>query len=317
VRVGGLGLVLAGLPRVWTARGGALVVAGGVVALVSFLLSGHTAASEPRALVLGANLVHTGAAAVWFGGLVLLALVLRRGAGGVPAALAGAGVVRRFSSVALVSVAALAVAGLALAWVEVRSLEALVTTAYGWTLLAKVALAGVVVALGAYNRTRLVDRVSVAGERAWATLAATVRVEAAALVAVLGITAVLVALVPARTAAGVGEPFVDYLPLGPDHEVNLVIDPARTGSNEFHLYLLDGAGRLADVGGEVTIRLSLPAAGIAPIEREPFVAGPGHWVHIGSELSIPGAWQVEVQVLVSDFERLTAVTEVDIGGRAR
>lgn len=319
VRVAGLALLLAGLGRLWAPPAAALALGGGLLALTSFLLAGHTATSEPRALVLASNLVHTATGAVWFGGLVLLGLVLRwraAGAGGGADAAAGARLVRRFSSVALATLVALAAAGGALAWVEVRSLGALVTTTYGWTLLAKIALVAAVVGVAAYNRRALVGAVARSGD-AWRRLSATVRFEAVAIAAVLGVTALLVTLVPARTAAGIGEVFVDYVPLGDSHQVNVVVDPARTGQNEIHLYLLDEAGQLADVGEDVTLRLSQAQAGVAPAEVEPFAAGPGHWLHVGRELSLPGRWRIEVVVLVSEFERLTATTEVDIGGRAR
>ena len=57
---------------------------------------------------------------------------------------------------AIVTVTALVVAGGVLAWVEVGSLGALVSTAYGRLLLTKLALVGAVLAAAAYNRTRLV-----------------------------------------------------------------------------------------------------------------------------------------------------------------
>lgn len=61
-------------------------------------------------------------------------------------------VVQRFSTTAAVSVFVLAVSGVALSWQEVGSIEALVSTSYGQTLLVKLVIVAPILALAAYNR---------------------------------------------------------------------------------------------------------------------------------------------------------------------
>jgi copper transport protein len=313
LRLAGLAVIFLGAARLWDTRAVALCTVGSLVALASFLLTGHTAASEPRALVLGSNLVHTTAAAIWFGGLVLLAVVLRARRRDGQTALGVARVVARFSTLAVLSVLAVTAAGFALAWVEVRTVEGLTSTAYGWTLLAKTALVAGLVALGAYNNRRLVPAIRRGADRAWERLTRIVRLEVGGVVAVLLVTAVLVNLVPARVEAGLGVPYAAVLELDDDHRVDLVVDPARPGRNEVHLYLLDEAGRPADIAQEVEVRFSLPGAEIGGLAREPMRAGPGHYLQVGSELSIAGRWEVEVRVLVSDFDLRTVTAEVPVG----
>lgn len=319
------------------------VLAGAVVTVGSYLLAGHTMTSQPRALVMAADLAHLLAAAAWAGGLVLLAVVLRtRRRSDEP--LAAARVVVGFSRLATVALFALTAAGLALAWVEVRALRALVSTPYGWTLLAKVAVVAVVLAAAAYNHRRLVPAVAraahrtptvgrravpaggsgeeppmdaprgmAAADRAWRRLSRTVRFEAVGLAVVVVITAFLTYLQPAADAAGITGAFSTYQPLGDDYEVNLVVDPNRAGVNEVHLYVLDATGRPAgDVGQELTLRMTKPDEDIGPIERDPTVAGPGHWLHVGPELSIPGRWQVEIVLQVSDFQELRTQIPVTV-----
>ncbi|HUF32667.1 MAG TPA: CopD family protein [Acidimicrobiales bacterium] len=176
----------------------ALVAAAGAVA--SFALTGHTASSQPWWLVVPASLAHTVAAAVWFGGLVLLALVLRRPATGEDPVAAGAAVAR-FSAVTTVAVVIVAVAGLALSWVELGGLRGLATTPYGQVLLAKVAVVAAVGAVGLVNHRRLVpalrDRPTAA---AAARLRHTVRLEALGLVVAIVLTGVLVNLLPPRSS---------------------------------------------------------------------------------------------------------------------
>jgi putative copper export protein len=311
VRLAGLAVLLVALPRLW-GRGPTVASGLGAAAvIISFALTGHTISTEPRWLVVAANLSHTVAGAAWFGGLVLLAVALR-GRRAADDAAGGGRLVARFSGVASVAVVLVTVAGTALAWSEVRALRALTSTTYGLTLLAKVALVAAVVALGAYNNRRLVPAVARRAEGGWDALRRTVRYEVVGIVAVLGLTGFLANLVPARTEAGVSGPYSETVDLGGDYDLTVTVDPNRAGTNEVHLYLLREDGRPSDAAREVTLELSLPANDIAPIERTPQVAGPGHWLLTGPELSIPGQWDLEVTARVGDFEQLTAAVPIRV-----
>lgn len=313
VRVTGLAGVLALVPGLWR-RAPAIGVAGSsLLVLVSFTLTGHPASTQPRWLVVGADLSHTVAAATWFGGLALLLVALRRRRA-QDDAVGGGRLVARFSTVATGAVVLVSLAGLGLAWIQVRAVRALVSSTYGWTLLAKVAVVGVVLAVASYNNRRLVPAISRGTGEAWGTLRRTVRLEVVGLVLVLVVTGVLVNLVPARTAAGVEGAVSAYADLGEDYQLNLTVDPARAGDNQFHLYLLGDDGRPADVAEELTMEFSLPAEDIGPLEREPLVSGPGHWTLTGPVLSIPGQWQVTVRTRIGDFEELAATIPVRVSG---
>jgi copper transport protein len=284
---------------------------GAAAVIASFALTGHAATTDPRWLVVGADLAHTLAGAAWFGGLVLLLVALRRRRA-VDDPVGGGRLVARFSTLATGAVLLVAVAGSGLAWAQVRTLRALTGNVYGWTLLAKVALVVAVLAVGLYNNRRLVPAIARGTNKAWRILRRTVRYEVVGLVAVVALTGVLTNLRPAAVAEGVTGAFSTEAQLGEDYRVNLTVDPNRAGDNEVHLYLLGADGRPADVARELTLRLSLPAQDIGPIEREPVVAGPGHWQLNGSELSIPGEWVVGVTARVSDFEQLSAEIPVPV-----
>lgn len=295
-----------------------VALAGAVAAAGGFALAGHTRESDPGWLVAPADAVHAVAAAAWFGGLVLLAATLKRRLGDGDAA-GGARVIDRFSGVATVAIAALVVAGLVVSWAEVRSLSALDTT-YGLVLLAKLAVAAVVGAVALWNHYRLLPRVQAAegaedGPASVGLVRRAVRTEAIGLVVVLAVTAVLVNVTPARTAEGIGQVFSETKPIG-DYEVNLVVDPARTGENEYHLYFYDetGAPLTEDPFESVTLRLDPPGDELGAIEREPSVAGPGHWSMVGDELAIAGQWDVEVEAREGEFGLITADFDVRVGG---
>ncbi|MGB2953513.1 MAG: copper resistance protein CopC [Gaiellaceae bacterium] len=111
-------------------------------------IAGHAMdAGQPRVLSVAADILHIGAAAIWVGGLLCLALV-----GRLP------GVARRFSAVALVTVAVLATTGVVRALVELTSVDQLWSSGYGRALLVKTGLLALVLAVAWRSRYRLLSR---------------------------------------------------------------------------------------------------------------------------------------------------------------
>jgi copper transport protein len=321
-------LVVAGLAAVaaavqgWGVRptgtaGRVVALGGALVATGAFALSGHTRTTDPTWLVIPTDAVHGIAGAAWFGGLVLLFLTLRQRARDEDPE-AAAGVLERFSRLAAFVVVIAGVAGSVLAWAEVRELPGLATT-YGVLLLAKVAVLAVVVMVACWNRWQLVPRVAAKvtdDDRSGAltTVRQTVRLEAIGLVAVLAITAVLVNVTPASTAAGIDGLFSETKPFGEDYELNLVVDPGRVGQNEVHLYIYDdtGAPLTDDPFDSMLLRLIPPGEGLGAIEREPQYILPGHYTLAGNELSIPGTWNLEAEAREGEFGLLTADFDVRV-----
>ena len=134
------------------------------------------------------------------------------------------------------------------------------------------------------------------------------------MVLAIALTAVLVNVTPARTAAGIGEIFSETTPLGDVGSVNIVVDPNQAGRNSVHLYFYDEDGRAAEIADDVTVSFALPSDDIGPIVREPFRAGPSHFQIDGNELVTAGRWVIEVTASVSRFEAATAEVEVLVGG---
>ena len=276
--------------------------------------------------------LHLAAAAVWFGGLVVLAATVRaRSLDDDP--VGAARLVARFSNLALWSVLVVAIGGVAMAWALVRVPRALTSTPYGWTLLAKTGLVLLVIAVAFYNRQRLVSAIArrlvpaggavdqqdatgtpavVSGRTrgAWRQLRATVAVEVGLLVAVLAVTGFLVSQQPAADAAGVTGLYETTVSLTDDLDADVVVDPNRAGRNTIHLYLLDRTGRPTDEVDDLQLELTYPAEDIGPFVREPFPAGPGHWVLTGDDLAFPGEWTIRV---VAGLDRFTeASAEVSV-----
>jgi copper transport protein len=135
VSVTGAGLLLLRRPaRALYAAAGALIVALAVIRA----LGAHAAAVEPSALAVAAHAAHVLAAAAWAGGVLGLAVAVGS-ARGEAAELVRA-IRRPFAWAAGFSVLALAVTGLYAAGAQVASVDALLETFYGRTLIAKTAL---------------------------------------------------------------------------------------------------------------------------------------------------------------------------------
>jgi len=306
VGVANLTLVAGLLGIVAVAKGspGPVRVGAPVVLVVAgFLLAGHTMTVEPAWSMLTGDAVHVLAAAVWAGGLVVVVGTWRRAGAAAPAT-ALADMVARFSGTALWAMGAVALAGGAMTWALARQPRALVSTDWGWTLVAKVALAAVIVVIAAYNRWRLLPALAsdgAGGSAARARLGTTMRVEVGVLVAILAVTAVLTGLRPAAAEAGITGAFDTVATVTDDVSVNLVVDPNRAGANQVHLYLLDATGRPTSDVEEVVLELIQVDEDLGPIVRTPAPAGPGHWLLAGNDLAIPGRWQVTAVIAVDRF----------------
>jgi copper transport protein len=169
------------------------VILGGLIALGSLTVVGHTAYQPPTWISHGMDFVHGVGASIWFGGLLGLVLYLRmafrqRENAGIPAR-----VLADFSSYALYSVIALAVSGVVMATViKDDPLER--ESAFAKTLILKLALLLIPLALATWNRFRLVPQMSEnpESEAAWATMRRTTIIEIAALVVILVVTGFLV-----------------------------------------------------------------------------------------------------------------------------
>lgn len=135
--------------------GAGIVVVSAVAMFVSFPMGGHAAViDEYGSIAFAGEIMHLLAGAIWLGGIpaVLLAVWSRKSVTIGQTAEA----IDRFSKLATVSVFLVIIGGGVLSWTMFTEPAELVTTPYGLMLLAKVAVVGLVAALGAYNHFVLV-----------------------------------------------------------------------------------------------------------------------------------------------------------------
>ena len=174
----------------------AVVSVLGAVTMLMHVLAGHAdAATSYRLLAIADQWLHMVGVGIWVGGLAWLVLGLRS-----EDELQRADSVRRFSAIATVALVPVLLTGVLRGMAEVGSPSQLLTTAYGATLLVKVALVLALVALGAVNHYRVVPALS-RDSSAFAPFRLTSRGELILAGCILAATAVLSGLAPAITAS--------------------------------------------------------------------------------------------------------------------
>ncbi|HMJ35559.1 MAG TPA: copper resistance protein CopC [Baekduia sp.] len=282
-------------------------------------LGGHATTQHPVALLAPLDVAHVVAMSAWIGGLVVLLVAVPAATRAVPPAARSVllgGVVSRFSTVALAAVATLLATGVAQSIVHLRAFDDLLHTAFGRAVLIKVVLVAALVGLGAVNRQRSIPRLRALAREGAAPgvagrlLRSTLRAEVALVVVALGVTAALVSYAP-PSALSAG-PFSHSARTGP-LQVELTVDPARTGANAVHLYLFRASDGAPFAGTkELTVDASLPDKGIGPLMATVHRAGPGHYVADAMVLAPAGHWRLRVTDRVSDFDEYTTTFAVPV-----
>lgn len=329
----GVTLVLAGLATRSESR--VLLALTGAAAAAAMLVratSGHAAGLSPALPAELAQWAHLVAIGVWVGGLVLVLLLLLRWrrAGDAPANEWDAATIGAYEAsrrahdtwgfpdaggVPLTEVSSFSrMAGWALLVVVltgvfrtigeaggVGDIAAMLTdTTYGTTLIVKVAVALVIVGLGAYNRWRSIPRLRDGGS----TMGRILSVEIVAAAGVFGLTAVLTGINPdAPDEHAAEEPMAEAITVaGSDFatttRVELTVMPGVAGPNSFEARVVDFDDETPIEADEVLLqlapigRLDVEATSL-PLEPQ----GDGMWMAEGTQLSLAGAWQAVVQVV--------------------
>ena len=215
-------------------RGTTAAAAAFAVALATTeALGSHAAALRPASTAVAADAAHVLSASVWMGGVAALVFALWPTPGFTlrDATAVAVGIRRRFAVLAGAGAVVVAITGLYAAGLQVSSVDSLLLTLYGRTLLAKTAVVTVAGAFGACNFF-LLRRLATGGRRRLvrATIVGEASVGAAAFLA----AGVLTAAAPAR-----GPSFAPPRPVVPvtlsrqvdDLVLTVTVRPNRPGTN--------------------------------------------------------------------------------------
>jgi copper transport protein len=307
--------VLAGLlpPVLRGAAGlgrGLALIALATAGVVTWPLTGHAAAAPLTAAIVASDVVHIAAMSVWLGGLVTLTVFLfRRTDPRVLAALLPA-----WSRWAGLAVVWLVGGGVVQAVVQVGSVSALWEHGYGRLVLAKVAILAAVLAVAWFAR-RLVTHRQVAASGTQA-IRRTVGIEVLATTVILGLSAVLVQVNPARSATvdqGAVQPDgVSQTLTCPLYTLQFNVFPVDVGDNNTvhaFVYTPTGAPLPAE---EWNVSSRLLDQDIEPITTPLLPLIPRH--HAAGALTFPlaGTYEVRFTIRIGELDQATVKTTITV-----
>lgn len=271
-----------------------LAVLAAVVGAAGLMASGHAVTAPPSWVVQPALALHLGSVMLWAGALVTLAFAALRPNG----ALDG---LRAFSDRAPLVFGMLIATGLVLALVQAGTIAALVGTAYGQLLLAKVMLVTLVAGIAAYNRYRLTQPALAGDGRARQRLGRAIAAEAMIAIVILGIVATWRVTPPPRALAQMREPRFQIHMHGTEAMASVIIQPARAGP--VRIVIEPKTPDLAPLAvKEVALSLTGETPGMEPLRRAARQTG-NTWEIDGLTIPSAGRWRVRVELLIDDFER--------------
>jgi putative copper resistance protein D len=184
LRIAGLFLIAVSIQGRWRLHANVALL-GAFIALASFAVTGHTSVHPDRPMLAILLLTHLFAAAFWFGSLTPLYLVSAHESMRVAGQILDA-----FSAIALWLVPGLLVIGILMATLLLPSSAAL-RMAYGKLLIGKVVGFALLMLLAAANKWRYSPAIKRGEAPAIASFQRSVTIEAALIIAVLSITAVM------------------------------------------------------------------------------------------------------------------------------
>jgi copper transport protein len=271
------------------------LIALGIVAAAAMLadtLTSHAAASGAVAFNVVVQWIHVAAVGTWLGGLLVLLLALRDTPGPETATAA-----RRFATSAMIGIGLVAITGVVRGLSEIGPWGNLVSTGYGWLLVAKSGLLVLLASLGAINHFRNVP----AAGRTLGPLRRTGSTELVVGTVVLVLSASLVNLAPPAQAAAstAAQPSISASgsDFGTTLHLRLTASPGTAGFNTFRASLTDyDTGAPLD-GRSVTLTFTLPARpDVGSSRLKLAAAGDGVYQATGANLSLDGTWRVTAQI---------------------
>jgi streptogramin lyase/putative copper export protein len=298
---------------------------GGFLLLTTSLTS-HNAASTAYlpVLNLASDSLHLIAVAVWVGGLVHIASVLtclnqlkqeRR---------LLSELIRRFSSLAVVSVGVIGLTGLYSLLLEVGTLSALFSTGYGILVLAKMSLFAPMIVLGALNQFKVYNELTNRkacsqpdSKSLFRRFDFSIRSEVAIGMIILMIVGVLTASSPVSQIA-TATPSYNAQPIvlkGSTEEginVTLRVFPLQVGSNQFEVDFSNPQGTpVNDITG-VSVKFRFLDRNIGETTATAVKTNTARYSFDGTYLSLPGNWQLEASAQRSRGYDIIAGFQIDV-----
>src|ERR1051326_3062660 len=278
--------------------------AAGVLLVLSVSLGSHAAAARlAPMLAVSVDVVHLLAASIWLGGLLQVVCLLPELQRTMPLR----ALVPRLSTVALTSVAVLLVTGLFSAWEQIASLEALVATPYGQSLLLKLALVLCLLAPAAMNLLYIRPRAGSKVARVFHRLVMTeVLIGGFVLVAVGTLSAL-----PPPAAVSLPAAVESTRQIG-DLRITLAVDPNWVGVSRFRVTLADQRGQPPPDVQQVVYTFAMQGMNMGRTTVFASPHAPGVYESDGFYVGMPGISQIGVSVSRANAADAATVFLIDV-----
>ena len=245
-------------------------------------LAGHPVATNPVVLSVGLDMLHVLAVSLWVGPLLII--VYDRNMWLATDESTSAPSLQWFSRTAGFAVPVIVLTGTLQAWLMLDGFGQILDSRYGRTLIVKVCLVIVLIALGAVSRVAMQRKQS-------GSLQQSMGIEVLFGLVILAITSTLVAMPPK------GE--IEPAPLSStifqgQMIVELSLTSARVGQSEVHVVIARADGTIVQISA-ATARMSMPSRNIP---NGPIVLAetrPNHFSGV-TEFAYSGEWIVEILV---------------------
>ena len=278
----------------WWWKFGAWVSLVGVTLTLS--LAGHPVVTNPVALSVGLDMLHLLAVSLWVGPLLII--VYDRNMWLATDESTSAPSLQWFSRTAGFAVPVIVLTGTLQAWLMLDGFGQILDSRYGRTLIVKVCLVVVLIALGAVSRKAMQRKQS-------GSLRQSMGIEVLFGLIILALTSTLVAMPPKGT--------IEPAPLSSTSFqgqmiVELSLTSARVGQSEVHILVAMADGSLIRVDS-ATARMSMPLRNIpnGPIALQE--TRPNHFSGV-TEFAYSGEWVVEI--LVKQTASSTALFKIAV-----
>ena len=271
---------------------------------------GHGAASEQLpALIL--DYIHNLLASVWIGGIIFFCFIL------LPTLsvlddkkkeLLSLAVLPKFSIMIIISLGILIITGPTLLWFLESNVGLLIESTYGMLILAKIAIASIMISIGGYNQFRVQkkaeENLKSNSINVHKKLKRSLKIEATLGIVLLGVVALLTnGSLPAGEIQQVQAQEIIYgfqtVEFSENAKFDVSINPFSSGQNTISVTVLDFEGNSLSDMNDLKIKISNPQRNIAPIiiPITPIEDENTSVIQYVGDLTFgfSGKWQVEIE----------------------
>lgn len=268
--------------------------------------SGHASAAPPTWMARPAVWLHAVAITLWIGSLLPLAYALSDSS--------DLSLLKRFSTLIPAVLLGLFASGGVLIYLQFDTLSSLWLTAYGQVLAMKLALLIILLGVGAYNRYALTSAVLREESAARRAMRRLVYLECVLAFAILAVVALWRFTPPPRTTSNmpVAATAISAHIHASTAMADISLTPAVGGHPATLILYLSNPDLTPLVAQEVDVAFSNPSAGIEPIVFSAIRASDDTWQVPNVELPHQENWNVRIDALVSDFERISLETTLEL-----